>query len=99
MIKIAAHRIGTIEVESAFLKHPAVAETGAVGRPDELRGEVIAAFVVLKQGHVPSPALKDALVATVRSELGPVAVIGDLNFVRSLPKTRSGRSCAASSAP
>jgi len=91
VIKIAAHRIGTIEVESAFLKNPAVAETGAVGRPDELRGEVIAAFVVLKQGHVPSPALKDALIATVRSELGPVAVIGDLNFVRSLPKTRSGK--------
>ena len=91
VIKIAAHRIGTIEVESAFLKHPAVAEAGAVGRPDELRGEVIAAFVVLKQGQVPSPALKEQLVATVRGELGPVAVIGDLNFVRSLPKTRSGK--------
>ncbi|HZI40294.1 MAG TPA: AMP-binding protein, partial [Gemmatimonadaceae bacterium] len=82
VIKIAAHRIGTIEVESAFLKHPAVAETGAVGRPDELRGEVIAAFVVLKQGHSPSPKLKEELIATVRAELGPVAVIGDLNFVR-----------------
>jgi acetyl-CoA synthetase len=91
VIKIAAHRIGTIEVESAFLKHPAVAEAGAVGRPDELRGEVIAAFVVLKQGHAPSAALKEALVATVRSELGPIAVIGDLHFVRSLPKTRSGK--------
>jgi acetyl-CoA synthetase len=91
VIKIAAHRIGTIEVESAFLKHPAVAETGAVGRPDELRGEVIAAFVVLKQGHSPSPRLKEELLATVRGELGPVAVIGDLNFVRSLPKTRSGK--------
>jgi acetyl-CoA synthetase len=91
VIKIAAHRIGTIEVESAFLKHPSVAETGAVGRPDELRGEVIAAFVVLKQGHAPSPQLKEELRATVRGELGPVAVIGDLNFVRSLPKTRSGK--------
>jgi len=91
VIKIAAHRIGTIEVESAFLKHAAVAETGAVGRPDELRGEVIAAFVVLKQGQTPSPKLKEELVATVRAELGPVAVIGDLNFVRSLPKTRSGK--------
>lgn len=91
VIKIAAHRIGTIEVESAFLKHPAVAETGAVGRPDELRGEVIAAFVVLKQGQTPSPKLKEELIATVRGELGPVAVIGDLNFVRSLPKTRSGK--------
>jgi acetyl-CoA synthetase len=91
VIKIAAHRIGTIEVESAFLKHPSVAESGAVGRPDELRGEVVAAFVVLKQGRVPSPALKEELIATVRGELGPVAVIGDLNFVRSLPKTRSGK--------
>jgi acetyl-CoA synthetase len=91
VIKIAAHRIGTIEVESAFLKHEAVAETGAVGRPDELRGEVIAAFVVLKQGRAPSPKLKEELIATVRGELGPVAVIGDLNFVRSLPKTRSGK--------
>jgi acetyl-CoA synthetase len=91
VIKIAAHRIGTIEVESAFLKHPSVAETGAVGRPDELRGEVIAAFVVLRQGHAPSPKLKEELIATVRGELGPVAVIGDLNFVRSLPKTRSGK--------
>src|SRR5439155_27238597 len=65
--------------------------TGAVGRTDELRGEVIAAFVVLKQGQTPSPKLKEELVATVRGELGPVAVIGDLNFVRSLPKTRSGK--------
>jgi acetyl-CoA synthetase len=91
VIKIAAHRIGTIEVESAFLKHPAVAETGAVGRPDALRGEVIAAFVVLKQGHAATPAIREELIATVRGELGPVAVIGDLNFVRSLPKTRSGK--------
>jgi acetyl-CoA synthetase len=91
VIKIAAHRIGTIEVESAFLKHSSVAETGAVGRPDELRGEVIAAFVVLKQGKAPSPTLKEELIATVRGELGPVAVIGDLHFVRSLPKTRSGK--------
>src|SRR5439155_18129071 len=75
VIKIAAHRIGTIEVESALLKHPAVAEPGAVGRPDELRGEVIAAFVVLKQGREPSPELKAELIATVRGELGPVAVI------------------------
>src|SRR4030095_7539354 len=91
VIKIAAHRIGTIEVESAFLKHGAVAETGAVGRPDDLRGEVIAAFVVLTQGQTPSPKLKEELIATVRGELGPVAVIGDLSFVRSLPKTRSGK--------
>jgi acetyl-CoA synthetase len=91
VIKIAAHRIGTIEVETAFLKHPAVAEAGVTGRPDELRGEVIAAFVVLRDGHEPSDALRDELLQTVRRELGPVAVIGDLEFVRMLPKTRSGK--------
>ncbi len=91
VIKIAAHRIGTIEVETAFLKHPAVAEAGVVGRPDEVRGEVISAFVVLKQGHDPSPALRQELVDTVRRELGPVAVIGEVNFVSLLPKTRSGK--------
>jgi len=91
IIKIADHRIGTIEVETAFLRHPAVAEAGVTGRPDELRGMVISAFVVLKQGHAPSEALKKELLATVRSELGPVAVIGELNFVDMLPKTRSGK--------
>jgi acetyl-CoA synthetase len=90
IIKIADHRIGTIEVETAFLRHPAVAEAGVTGRPDELRGMVISAFVVLKQGQAPSDGLKKELLATVRSELGPVAVIGELNFVDMLPKTRSG---------
>ena len=91
VIKIAAHRIGTIEVETALLKHPAVAEAGVVGRPDEVRGEVISAFVVLKQGHEPSPALRQELLDTVRRELGPVAVVGEVNFVSMLPKTRSGK--------
>jgi acetyl-CoA synthetase len=91
VIKIAAHRLGTIEVESAFLKHPAVAECGVIGRPDEVRGEVIAAFVLLKLGHEVTPGLRKELLDTVRRELGAVAVIGDLNFVRMLPKTRSGK--------
>jgi len=91
IIKIADHRLGTIEVETAFLRHPAVAEAGVTGRPDELRGAVISAFVVLKQGRVPSEALKKELIATVRGELGPIAVIGELNFVDMLPKTRSGK--------
>ena len=91
IIKIAAHRIGTIEVETAFLKHPAVAEAAATGRPDPIRGEVIAAFVVLKSGHAPSDALKKELLETARRELGPVAVIGELNWVRMVPKTRSGK--------
>ena len=91
IIKIAGHRIGTIEVETAFLKHPAVAETGVIGRPDDLRGEVITAFVVLKQGYAESPELQKELLETVRHELGPVAVIGEINFVSMLPKTRSGK--------
>jgi acetyl-CoA synthetase len=91
IIKIAGHRIGTVEVETAFLKHHAVAESGVIGRPDELRGEVIAAFVVLRQGHQPSDALQKELLATVRSELGPVVVISEINFVSMLPKTRSGK--------
>ena len=91
IIKIAAHRLGTVEVETAFLKHPAVAEAGVTGRPDELRGEVISAFIALKDGNEPSDELRSELLATVRSDLGPVAVIGELNFVKSLPKTRSGK--------
>ncbi|KWW98349.1 acetyl-CoA synthetase [Carbonactinospora thermoautotrophica] len=91
VIKIAAHRIGTIEVESALLTHPAVGEAGVTGRPDELRGEVISAFVTLKPGYEPSPRLEEELRATVRRELGPVAVIGEIRFVSSLPKTRSGK--------
>jgi acetyl-CoA synthetase len=91
IIKIADHRIGTIEVETAFLRNPAVAEAGVTGRPDELRGQVISAFVVLKQGQKPSDELKKDLIATVRKELGPLAVIGELNFVDMLPKTRSGK--------
>jgi acetyl-CoA synthetase len=91
VIKIAAHRLGTIEVETAFMKHAAVAEAGVIGRPDALRGEVISAFVVLRQGHQPSEALRHELLGTVRRELGPLAVIGDLHFVSMLPKTRSGK--------
>ena len=91
IIKIAGHRIGTIEVESACLKHPAVAECGVIGRPDEIRGEVISAFVLLKHGHAASDELRKALIETVRHELGPVAVIGEMNFVSMLPKTRSGK--------
>ncbi|MFO7245231.1 MAG: acetate--CoA ligase [Thermaerobacter sp.] len=91
IIQVAGHRIGTIEVETAFLHHPDVAEAGVTGRPDELRGEVISAFVVLREGRQPSDELRRELVETVRRHLGPVAVIGDVNFVTGLPKTRSGK--------
>jgi acetyl-CoA synthetase len=91
VIKIAAHRLGTIEVESAFLTHPAVAECGVVGRPDDTRGEVISAFVVLKHGYERSGTLRSELLQAVRRELGAIAVVGELNFVGMLPKTRSGK--------
>jgi acetyl-CoA synthetase len=91
VIKIAAHRIGTIEVETAILNHQSVAEAGVTGRPEEIRGEVISAFVVLKQGQEPSEELRKEILDTVRRELGPVAVIGEIQFVNMLPKTRSGK--------
>jgi acetyl-CoA synthetase len=91
IIKIAGHRIGTIEVETAFLRHPGVAEAGVTARPDPVRMEVISAFVVLKKDYEPSEKMKKELLETVRHELGPIAVIGDVNFVSMLPKTRSGK--------
>ena len=91
IIKISDHRIGTIEVETAFLRHPAVAEAGVTGVPDQLRGQVIDAFVALRAGHRPSEELRRELIQTVRHELGPLAVIGHVSFVGTLPKTRSGK--------
>ncbi len=91
VLKIAAHRIGTSEVESALLKHPAVSEAGVTGLPDDLRGEVIAAFVVLRPGQTPGKHLEEELRQTIRHELGPVAVVGRVEFVPTLPKTRSGK--------
>lgn len=91
VLKIAGHRIGTAEVESAFVMHKAVAEAGVIGIPDPVKGEVIKAFLILKQGFTPSEELKKELLLTVRHALGPVAVIGDIAFVDQLPKTRSGK--------
>jgi acetyl-CoA synthetase len=91
IIKIAGHRLGTVEVETAFLRHPSVAEAGVAGVPDELRGEVIAAFVALRAGHEPSDDLRREILATVREQLGPVAVVSSCSFVAGLPKTRSGK--------
>ena len=91
IIKIAGHKIGTIEVETAFLRHPSVAEAGVTARPDPVRMEVIVAFVVVNEGYERSDELRGQLVETVRRELGPVAVIGEVHFVSSLPKTRSGK--------
>ncbi|MCU7787585.1 AMP-binding protein [Pyrobaculum sp. 3827-6] len=91
VIKIAGHRIGTIEVESALLTHPAVAEAAVVGVPDPIRGEAIAAFVVLRPSWSPSEALRKELIEHVRKTFGPIAVFAGLEFVNMLPRTRSGK--------
>jgi acetyl-CoA synthetase len=91
VLKIAGHRIGTAEVESAFVHHKAVVEAGVIGVPDEIRGEVIKAFVILKKGAKESEALEKELKKTVRKILGPIAIIKDIEFVDKLPKTRSGK--------
>ncbi len=91
VIKISAHRIGTIEVENALISHPAVAESGVSGVPDELKGEVACAFVVLKTGFEASDELKKELIQHVRKVMGPIVVIRDIQFIKMLPKTRSGK--------
>lgn len=91
VIKISAHRIGTIEIENALLQHPSVAEAAVVGRPDPLRGETACAFVVLKNGYVPDDNLKQALRELVKKTLGPIVIVNDIFFVKKLTKTRSGK--------
>ncbi len=91
VLKIAGHRIGSSEVESAFVSHPAVSEAAVIGKPDPIRGEVVKAFLILREGDSESAQLIDELKKLVRHELGPVAVIGEIVFVKTLPKTRSGK--------
>jgi len=91
VIKIASHRIGTVEVESALISHPAVVEAGVSGVPDELRGEVACAFVVLKAGYDPSPEMQKELITHIRNTMGAIVVMRDIHFVNTLPKTRSGK--------
>jgi acetyl-CoA synthetase len=91
VINVSGHRLGTMEVESALVAHPKVAEAAVVGRPDELKGQAIAAFVTLESGHEPSDALKDELKKWVAKEIGSLARPDDLRFTEALPKTRSGK--------
>ncbi len=91
VLNVAGHRIGTADVESALVSHPAVAEAGVIGKPDPVKGEAIKAFVTLRAGREPSDALRAELVEHVRRELGPIATPADLAFIDRLPKTRSGK--------
>jgi acetyl-CoA synthetase len=91
VLNVAGHRIGTADVESALVSHPAVAEAGVIGKPDALKGEAIKAFVTLKIGQQPGDELKAQLIEHVRHALGPIASPAELEFVALLPKTRSGK--------
>jgi acetyl-CoA synthetase len=91
VLNVSGHRIGTAEVESALVSHPAVAEAAAVGRPDELKGQALVAFVTLKSGQAASEELKEALRNHVGKEIGSLAKPDQVRFAAGLPKTRSGK--------
>ncbi|MEP6643716.1 MAG: acetate--CoA ligase [Acidobacteriaceae bacterium] len=91
VINVSGHRLSTMEVESALVAHPAVAEAAVVGRPDELKGQAISAFVSLDHGQKPTPELKEELRRWVVKEIGALARPDDIRFTDSLPKTRSGK--------
>ena len=91
VLNVAGHRIGTMEVESALVEHPAVAEAAVVGRTHEIKGQAIAAFVTLKDGHRASEGLEDDLRDQVSKSIGAIAKPDDIFFSADLPKTRSGK--------
>jgi acetyl-CoA synthetase len=91
VINVSGHRLGTMEIESALVAHPKVAEAAVVGRPDDLKGQAIAAFVTLEHGQEPSDALRQELRKWVAKEIGALARPDDLRFTQMLPKTRSGK--------
>jgi len=91
VINVSGHRLGTAEVESALVSHPAVAEAAVVARPDELKGSAIVAFVTLEGSHQPSPELNAELRTHVTKEIGALARPDEIRFTDMLPKTRSGK--------
>ncbi len=91
VLNVAGHRIGTMEVESALVEHPSVAEAAVVGKAHELKGQAIAAFVTLREGFTHSPALRDELRQFVADKIGAIARPDDILFSADLPKTRSGK--------
>jgi acetyl-CoA synthetase len=91
VINVSGHRLSTMEVESALVAHPKVAEAAVVGRPDEIKGQAISAFVTLESGNEPVDSLKDELRQWVTKEIGSLARPDDIRFADALPKTRSGK--------
>jgi acetyl-CoA synthetase len=91
VLNVSGHRLSTMEIESALVHHPQVAEAAVVGRPDELKGEAIACFVTLRSGAAPDESLKKDLREHVAKEIGALARPDDIRFTDTLPKTRSGK--------
>ena len=91
VIKVSGYRLGTAEIESALITHEAVAESAVIGKPHDVKGNSIKAFVVLKPGIDKTDALMDDIKANVGKTLGPIAKPDEIEFVDSLPKTRSGK--------
>jgi acetyl-CoA synthetase len=91
VLNVAGHRLSTMEIESALVANPMVAEAAVVGRPDEIKGQAVSAFVTLKAGQNPSEDLKNQLRQWVAKEIGPIAKPDDIRFTDALPKTRSGK--------
>jgi len=91
VLKVAGHRIGTVELESALVSHPAVSEAAVMGKEDAIKGEVPVAFVVLRSGFLPSEELRAALVKHIRTTIGPIATPDAIIIANKLPKTRSGK--------
>ncbi|MCM2303903.1 MAG: acetate--CoA ligase [Elusimicrobia bacterium] len=91
VLNVSGHRLSTSEIESALVGHPFVAESAVVGRPDELHGQAVVAFVTLKGGKIPSPELKELLREFVAKAIGSIARPAEIRFTDSLPKTRSGK--------
>jgi len=91
VINVAGHRLGTAEIESAFVAHSSVAEAAVVGYPHDIKGQGIYAFVTLKADAAPSEALRHELIQWVRKEIGPIATPDILQWAPGLPKTRSGK--------
>jgi acetyl-CoA synthetase len=91
VIKVSGYRLGSAEIESALVSHPAVAEAAAIGLPHDVKGNSIHTYVILKTGFDPSDSLKDELRNHIGHEIGPIAKPESITFVDKLPKTRSGK--------
>ncbi|HPA15615.1 MAG TPA: acetyl-coenzyme A synthetase, partial [Desulfobacterales bacterium] len=91
VINVSGHRLGTAELESAFIENPKVAEAAVVGYPHDIKGQGIYAYIILRAGESPSPDLEEELKSWIRHEIGPIAIPDVIHWAAGLPKTRSGK--------